>query len=104
MHEWETRGSGASDGAEAMMATKARVAQHKAILAALDAPGGRARTDADIAMQVGCGAMSVAYVRGHNPTAEEMEQKIRALDGVFPGIYQWWLETQEKKQTTEASE
>lgn len=86
---------------------KARAKRHKAILALLDAPGGRERTDADIAVEIGCGERSIRYVRRANPTAEEKAQReqetlahIKALDecGLFPGMYQWYLDKQARKQ------
>jgi len=59
-----------------------RKAQHTAILAA----------------QIRCSVRSVAYVRSANPNEEEMARRMQAMDGIFPGIYQWHLDTQERKR------
>lgn len=86
---------------------KEREARHKAILALLNAQGGRERTDADIANEIGCGERSVSHVRQANPTPEEQARReqetlahIKALDecGLFPGMYQWHLDRQARKQ------
>lgn len=92
---------------ESMSESKAqRKARHAAILEQLNAPGGKARSDADIAASIGCSAKSVRYVRRANPTPEEQAQReqetlahIKALDecGLFPGMYQWYLDRQAKK-------
>ena len=76
-----------------------REARHKAILDALNAPGGRERSNDDIAAQFGCNKQSVAYVRSRNPTPEAVAASMKALDecGLFPGIYQWHMERQARK-------
>jgi hypothetical protein len=60
-----------------------REARHKAILELLNAPGGRERSDADIARQIGCSPRSVAYVRQQNPTPEELDRTMQKLDSIF---------------------
>lgn len=74
-----------------------RQARQQAILDLLNAPGGRERSNADIAAQVGCGPRSVAYVRKQNPTPEELDHTMQVLDAIFPGIHRWYRETQARK-------
>lgn len=109
----EQRDSGStnsySDKKAAMLmaeSRKTRVERHKAILALLNAPGGRERIDADIAGELDCSVRSVRYVRQANPTFEERARSIKALDecGLFPGMYQWWLAKQAGKQAIEIGE
>lgn len=77
-----------------------REVQRLAILAALQEPGGRERTNEDIAVQCGSSVQLVRNVRKANPTPEEKAQQeretdenIRKLDesGIFPGIYKWHM-------------
>lgn len=81
---------------------QARKERLKAILDALNAPGGRVRSDADIAAQFACSERSVHYVRKANPTAEETDRAMKALDSVFPGIYKWHCERLVRKAWMEA--
>lgn len=76
---------------------KTRSEKYTAILALLNEPGGRQRTNAEIAKTCKTNAQFVQTVRDENRTPEEQaahekkrEANLKALDSVFPGIYAFY--------------
>lgn len=85
------------------MTTRANTRQEKyaAVLALLNEPGGRQRANGEIARMCKTNTMFVQMVRDENRTPEEQtayecerEAKLKALDGVFPGIYAFYYPKQ----------
>lgn len=81
--------------------TKARKEKYAAVLALLNEPGGRAMANTRIAKLCKTNAQFVQTVRDANRTPEEQEAyerkreaNLKALDSVFPGIYEFYYPKQ----------
>lgn len=80
---------------------KARKEKYASVLALLNEPNGRQRTNADLARACKTNAQLVQAVRDENRTPEEQaayerkrEANLKALDSVFPGIYAFYYPQQ----------